>query len=209
MKKTLIKFSVCLFLFFILALPSEAAPLGQQVLFYVDSSFDSLSRSSLTATLQKESDKAYFYAENAWWDSLSSTQRVNAQTAITNLADEFDERIYPQLTGAFGSIWNPGIDGDPKVTILISRLRDGAAGYFNSADEYPRSLAPSSNQREMIYLGANYLSIPRAKGFLAHEFQHLITFYQKEKLRAVSEDIWLNEARSEYVSTLLGYDNVL
>jgi hypothetical protein len=58
----------------------------------------------------------------------------------------------------------------------------------------------------MIYLNANLLGSPQTKSFLSHEFMHLITFNQKDKTYGVSEEIWLNEARSEYVPTLLGYD---
>jgi hypothetical protein len=36
----------------------------------------------------------------------------------------------------------------------------------------------------------------------------MINFYQKEKLRGVVEEVWLNEGRSEYTSTLCGYDNL-
>jgi hypothetical protein len=45
------------------------------------------------------------------------------------------------------------------------------------------------------------------KSFLAHEFMHLITFNQKDLTYGVNEDVWLNEARSEYAPTLLGYNN--
>jgi len=37
---------------------------------------------------------------------------------------------------------------------------------------------------------------------------HLITVNQKDLLRRVTEEIWLNEARAEYVITLLGYDDI-
>jgi len=42
---------------------------------------------------------------------------------------------------------------------------------------------------------------------LPTEFTHLITFNQKDLRRGVSEETWLNEARADYTSTLLGYDN--
>jgi hypothetical protein len=58
----------------------------------------------------------------------------------------------------------------------------------------------------MVYLNANYLKSPIIKSYLAHEFTHLITFNQKERLRGVSEETWLNEARADYSPTLLGYD---
>jgi len=47
---------------------------------------------------------------------------------------------------------------------------------------------------------------PFLKSFLAHEFTHLVTFNQKDKMKKVSEEIWLNEVRAEYAPTLMGYD---
>ncbi|MEA3485787.1 MAG: peptidoglycan-binding domain-containing protein, partial [Candidatus Aerophobetes bacterium] len=41
-----------------------------------------------------------------------------------------------------------------------------------------------------------------------HEFMHLITFNQKEKEHNVTEDVWLNESRSEYVLKLLEYEDL-
>ncbi len=36
---------------------------------------------------------------------------------------------------------------------------------------------------------------------------HLITFNQKNKIFGVEEETWLNEARADYASTILGYDS--
>jgi hypothetical protein len=60
----------------------------------------------------------------------------------------------------------------------------------------------------MIYLNALNIFSSQNKAFLAHEFQHLITFYQKTKLFNLEEEVWLNEARSEYAPTLCGYDDI-
>ena len=48
---------------------------------------------------------------------------------------------------------------------------------------------------------------PNLKAFFTHELIHLITFNQKNKKYDIEEDTWLNEARAEYVPTLLGYNN--
>ena len=42
---------------------------------------------------------------------------------------------------------------------------------------------------------------------MAHEFVHLITFNQKDRINNVQEEVWLNEARADYASTILGYDS--
>jgi len=149
--------------------------------------------------------KSLIYVENDWWSSQSNKDQSDLY--LKNLGNEFDKTIYPRLTQVLGSEWSPGIDNEYRITILITKMKDGTGGYFNSADEYLKVQSSSSNEREMIYLNASYLSSDRIKEFLAHEFQHLITFYQKEKSRNLVEDVWLNEARSEIASTLCGYDN--
>jgi len=58
----------------------------------------------------------------------------------------------------------------------------------------------------MVYINTLFINSPLAKAYLAHEFTHIITFNQKDRLRNVTEDVWLNEARADYSSTLLGYD---
>jgi peptidoglycan hydrolase-like protein with peptidoglycan-binding domain len=86
-------------------------------------------------------------------------------------------------------------------------MRDGAGGYTDTADGYLKIQLPESNEKEMVYLNANYLNSEIIKSFMAHELVHLITFNQKEIIRGITEEIWLNEARAEYAPTLLGYDD--
>ena len=67
---------------------------------------------------------------------------------------------------------------------------------------------PQSNEREIIYLNVDAINEQRKIfGFLAHEFQHMISYNEKELLRNSEDDIWLNELRSEYAVTLLGYND--
>jgi hypothetical protein len=186
----------------------KAAEVGERVSFFVDSSYDAHKRRELTATLMVISNWAYFYVDNRYWNELNGANREIFNDGLESLAHEFDLVIYPKERAVFGSEWTPGIDSDKRITILILPLLNSAGGYFNANDEYPQSVVPDSNQREMVYLSASYVKSPLAKSFLAHEFQHLITFYQKNKLNNIEEDIWLNEARSEYAPTLLGYDDV-
>ena len=184
-----------------------ADTLNQKVSFSVDPSFDSQKKEEITATLQKVSSQAYFYIDDVWWNSLDSAKKTEASLALDSLAEEFDKKIYPTLVSAFGPEWRPGIDSDTRITVLFHSLAEGAAGYFNNGDEYPKLQNPESNQREMVYLNAQYIGSSYLNGFLAHEFMHLIAFNQKEKTYGVSEDVWLNEARADYASTLLGYDD--
>jgi len=202
------KASLIIFIFFSLLVFSAAQDVfGQEVIFNIESSYDISGRSSLSAILLSTSPEAYWYADASWWNGLAEKTQENIKASLDYLIIEFNSHIYPILTRTFGSEWNPGIDKDTRITILIHPMKEKRAGYFNSADEYPKAQIPDSNEKEMIYLNPEYLTSGIAKSFLAHEFMHLITFNQKDKNYGVSEDVWLNEARAEYASTLLGYDD--
>ena len=185
----------------------SAISLGQRADFFVDPAFDLSEREEISASLQRIGQNAYFYVEQEWWEELDREEKNEVNKTLQNLDNEFYYKIYPTLTSAFGSEWKPGIDKDSRITILIHPMLKEAGGYFRSSDEYPRLQVSDSNEREMFYLNADYITDPLAKSFLAHEFTHLITFNQKEKLQGVEEEVWLNEARAEYAPTLVGYDD--
>ena len=64
---------------------------------------------TVQATLQVVSEHAYWYVD----DSLS----VRAGD-LSKAAQDFEAGIHPAVTGSFGDIWNPGVDNDPRLTIL-------------------------------------------------------------------------------------------
>jgi len=185
----------------------SADTLGQTREFFIDSSYDKSGREKILASLKKVSLKAYFYMDSDWFNKLAPGDQELVQTNIEALSKEFDEKIYPTLTQTFGQEWAPGIDSDYNITILFHQIRDDAGGYFNNGDEYPKYQSPKSNEREIIYLNSQHIFFPIIKSYLAHEFLHLITFNQKERLKKIQEEVWLNEARAEYAPTLLGYDS--
>ena len=186
----------------------QAADLGEQISFYVDPYYDAFGRNQLAASLKVIGKFIYFYVDDEYWNKLNITQRSLLKEELEELTDEFDQVIYPKERAAFGSEWTPGIDNDKRITVLVSELIPGAGGYFNTSDEYPKSQVSFSNQREMVYINVANMYSPKNKAFLAHEFQHLITFYQKNKLHGLEEEVWLNEARSEYAPTICGYNDI-
>ena len=197
------------FLFFLLTISDAKAINFSQVLdFNIDSDYDIGARSSISATLVKTTSKLYFYIEKNWWDSQVYAKQNEILNNLENLSQEFDNKIYPVLTSAFGSEWKPGIDGDERITLLFHLMKPDVGGYFRTTDEYLKLQLPDSNEREMVYLPIAQIDSPQLKRFLAHEFVHLITFNQKDKIYGVSEETWLNEARAEYAPTLLGYDDI-
>ena len=176
--------------------------------FNIDSSYDLLARTEIEAQLIRTSPNLYFYVEKDWWQNRPSQEQNDIRIALFDLGEEFKNKIYPILTANFGSEPKPGIDKDERITVLIHQMISDAGGYFNSGDVYSRFQNPRSNEREMVYLNARHIDNPKIKSFLAHEFLHLITVNQKDLLRKVTEEVWLNEARAEYVPTLLGYDEM-
>ncbi len=149
----------------------------------------------------------YIYLENG---------KTLDQATITTIMNEFDNKIYLSTTTAFGSEPNPGVDNDPKITILLLDIKDGfngttrtsyIAGYF---DEYDETTYADSNKREMFYMDL-YPATPGSIGFfrtLAHEFQHMIHWEQKYHTYGLTHtinDTWLNEALSEISPVYSGY----
>lgn len=192
---------------FFSATPVSALQQGETISFTVDSGYDISSREDLSATLVRISDRLAIYVEKPWWDQQTPFRQNQLLSSLDVLLKEFEQRMYPLLTSAYGSEWNPGVDGDPHITLLLHQMKTGVNGYFRTGDEYLKLQLPESNEREMMYLSLDGIESPFAKSFLAHEFTHLITFNQKEKKFGVSEDTWLNETRAEYSPTFLGYSN--
>ena len=188
---------------------ASADTIGQNEHFFVSSDYDVLGRAGVDATLRNISERAYFYVADEYWNAINDLARADLLQNIYNLGQEFDNRMYPIETNFFGFEPNPGIDGDSRITIFLAPLIDNAGGYFDTTNENPKYQVINSNQREMIFLNISAVNKQeKIFPFLAHEFQHLISYNQKEVLQNTHDDIWLNELRSEYATTLLGYNNV-
>jgi hypothetical protein len=201
------QFLICVLLLVFAPLFTRADNLGQQQNFSVDPSYSNSKQMQLTATLVRSSNNAYFYIDSTWLYQKTDKEKEAIYSTLSVLGTEFDTNIYPQLTSVFGHEALPGIDKDPKITILFYSMKENARGYVRNIDGYERTINPFSNQREILYLNVDNITNPLMKAFLAHEFVHLVTFNQKDLIQGVSEDVWLNEARAEYAPTLLGYDD--
>ena len=149
----------------------------------------------VTATLQYVTPHVYFWVEDG----------VNFnEDEMKSLVDAFENQIYPTDREFFGSEWSPGIDGDVHVYILYVRgIGSSIAGYFSSADEVPPQAHEYSNAHEMFLFNADNTDLGDefTYGVLAHEFQHMIHWYQDR-----NESSYLNEGFSEVAAFLNGYD---
>ena len=200
---------LAIFLFLIPYYFIWADTLGLQHTFFVNQKFDKYERTQLSATLKQITGKLYLYVEDNYWNTLNSSSRAILVNNMLSLANEFENNIYLKEVQLWGSEPNPGVDGDPKLTILFEELVENNGGYFDTSNGYLRQQAEKSNQREMVVVNVETVlgDVGLAKTFLAHEFQHLISFNQKDLTRNIPEEVWLNELRSEYSVSHVGYNN--
>ena len=172
--------------------PADYA-LGTTLTFNASNS-DTDENFTVDATLLYKTENVYLFIE----DGVSVDEE-----AFKALVDNFQNETYPTDREFFGSEWNPGIDGDPRLFILYARgLGFSIAGYYSSADEYSHLAHDFSNEKEMFYINADTTgpeddSLP---GTLAHEFQHMIHWYHDR-----NEETWMNEGSSVLAEFLNGF----
>jgi hypothetical protein len=136
-------------------------------------------------------DHAYFFVENG---------APYTNSALETIGADFENLVYPTVRRDFGPEPEPGVDSDPRITLLHANLQ-GAGGYFSPSDEYPRVVAPRSNEREMLYMEAGVLGSPGAgyNALVAHELQHLVHWNADP-----TEDSWVNEGLSQVAAEQVG-----
>ena len=164
---------------------------GQVETFFVADLIDNTVH-TVDATLRVVSENAYWYVDNALDLPIDELGRA---------ASAYEEEIRPLMVSTFGDIWTPGIDNDPRLTILHTPLR-GVDGYYGSSDEYTAEVHPNSNEREMIYMNGSRLKPGSAPylGVLTHELQHAVHWNAD-----TGEEAWINEGLSEIAKELAGH----
>lgn len=203
------KVFLALIFFLALSFAQHSRAASDLVNFNVDENFERDANSQTQALLVKTAPNLYFYIQQDWWQAQAPAKQQDILAGLDVLSFEFSNKIYPTLTSVFGQEWRLGVDGDPKITVLLHVMKEGYGGYYRSTDEHLKLQVPASNEREMIYLPVAQIdNAYKLKVFLAHEFVHMITFNQKDRLQGVEEDVWLNEARAEYAASILGYNSV-
>lgn len=146
---------------------------------------------TISATLAAVSEHAYFYVDDALGFDAAAAE---------DAAADFEETVWPSVTGALGEPAIPGVDGDPRIIVLQADLGGAVGGYYSGDDAYLRSVRPASNEAEIVYLDRG-LSLGGASFnvVLAHELQHLV----HARLDG-SEEAWINEGLSETALGLAG-----
>jgi hypothetical protein len=170
-------------------------------------------------------------ADNCWYSggsraALVRPEMVDAMAGQFLAAGSFND-IYDWVTAMLGAEWGPHgqaglIQPNGEITILLCDIANdnaagGYVGYFWSKDNYTTEYEPASSERVMFTIDA--VSYATGDGSwdpgdfwpeeifstLAHEFQHMIHFYQRGVLRdaMASGDTWINEMASLVVEDLL------
>lgn len=101
-------------------------------------------------------------------------------TNAVNLADTFNDSIYPKVTTYLGL--DPDRDSDGRVWVLACVLGGNVAGYYQDNDP---------NEKDMLYLDIDHGDTDT----LAHEFGHMVHHnYDK------NEERWIDEGLAQYTA---------
>ena len=141
--------------------------------------------------------------------------------------------IHDWIVAVFGDPWGPHEkdylippEAASELHILVFDIdgddeEGGAVAFFWAKDAFvrdPSSALPlkASNERLMFYVDAVWLATPDDSTWnvtdyspsttiaaLAHEFQHMIHYYQKSVMNNALSETWLNEMASEVAEDLI------
>ncbi len=170
--------------------PNPDYPVGTERVFNV-SNVDTNEQFQVTAVLVYKTPHLYMWVEKG--------QNINKEK-LAQAAELFEQVTYPTNREFFGTEWTPGVDNDPHLSVLHVRgLGDTVAGYFSSPDSFVRAVREDSNEMEMFYINLDNITIGDAfyNGVLAHEFQHMIHWFNDR-----NEETWMNEGCSELAMEL-------
>lgn len=157
----------------------------------------------------------------AWGAAADQLTQAKLESLIEAFAGSIDG-VYAKVKGITGNEWGAhaktttyiaetqkdfnllffdfGTDGDPSLA--------NYGGYFWSAHNYLKALVPYSNEALAIHLNSTDAGSNQNGTILnmAHEFQHMVFFYNKSVLGQTSNPTWMNEMLSMIVEDILSED---
>lgn len=109
MKKR-IYLNLILFAFAFLLVPFfvSAQSIGEGTSFFVDSGFSKTNQSSVDASLRFSSNLLNIYIEDSWWEERTDEEKREMSIILNDLGNEFDSRMFNQLTYSYGSLLGTG-----------------------------------------------------------------------------------------------------
>jgi len=202
--------------------------------FYDDSTSNLIPATCRAVVDNGDGTKLNVWVEDSeWFPTATPDGKIN-QTIVDFLAASFlastaDNDIFDWLTNIYGDEWGPHgfgnlITDNDEITILLWNIgNDGAGGvvgYFWSKDNFLATGTGGidySNERVMFYLDSESLGTREETTWdatdywptemvatLAHEFQHMVQYYQRDVVLGASTETWLNEMMSMVSEDLVG-----
>ena len=150
--------------------------------FYVKSYSDG-NYYNCSCTCRAVGENCYVYIDD--YDVDTAPIYNDPNTYAADMADYFDNIIYPLVHQHIGTEWTPGVDGDPRVYLVFSSIIYGNA-YFSLINEYPKasyySYTALSNECESVYIDPLMEdgtqppenTIEAMEAAVGHEFTHLV-----------------------------------
>ncbi len=172
----------------------NAAPAAPMQPGQIERFFIHIPEESINATCVAVGVHCYIYIEEKYQQMITETQ-------AKSIANTFDTRIYPEVHHWLGMEDQPGLDRDNRITILfhdvgMNESGQDYGGYFSPTDQYPT--LPSSNRRNMLYMDIFQYKERSQHTFyssLAHEFAHLVNWYQNG---GTTDQRWLEEGIASF-----------
>ncbi len=208
----------------------QADVAGDSQTFYLDTGTTNTTAATAKKVVSDGTKTLNIWVSNDSFGTGCGKAKCVTQAMVDALADTFlkagdDNDIYDWVTNIYGEEWGSAaqakysnfIGENDEITILLTDIDDdnrptgGVIGYFWSKDNVENTSISGSNQRIMFYADAVMFANTDNDGFwqkemvstLAHEFQHMIHFYQKTVLLDASSDTWINEMLSETTEDLV------
>lgn len=179
------------------------------------------------ATLRAAGTYCYVWVLDDYYAEEAEENRVNSAIA-EKYAQAFDT-MYPMIRNVFGKESDKLYVGNnlmnmntysptgTKVNIVIydigadynnvEKYQTGVVGYFYSKDYGYNNgtINTKSNSGKYFYVDSGYIneSFDRTVSTLAHEFQHMIGFNQKNLLNKKSSETWYSEMLSMLCEDLM------
>lgn len=204
--------------------------IGDKKKFWVDDENSRFTKKD--ATLVAEGDYCYVWVLDKNYD-ISSESKVDNKITFeqANAVSEKFDALYEKETTLYGDTYKTAYQNDDinsdglispeeKISILILDIFDdassvqssGVLGYFWAKDFYPDSSTSKSgirsNETEIFYIDSHFLDsfTEMTYSTLAHEFQHMLNFVNKNLKWEVFPSTWYNEMLSMVCEDLLQDD---
>ena len=141
--------------------------------FFVNSNYDFSSSEMIDAQLLKTTNKIYFYVQKDWYQNLDPLLKNQLNNKLSEIASIFENQFYPKITNLLTTEDLPGIDNDPRLIVVLEKLKNDFGGYVRNNDHLPKSISPDSNEGQIVFLNAEaLLTNPSSVSsyYLTHEF---------------------------------------